>query len=228
MGTLYKDLIEAMAEFKTLPKDKKGYNYMYTDFDTVVSTVRPILTAHKIGYSQPLVIVDGKNALKTIVFNADGETLESVVALPDVELSKGNTAQKLGAAITYMKRYALCAILGISADEDVDGNTEKGPAFSEQKLQSKQNAPAPAKQNDPAPAKQKKQKMTEEQVAKMNELFTGNVFTEEEKNTFRKQFATGSENPSEFIQRVDREYNKRLNEALASEEQSGLQQGEIF
>lgn len=220
MGTLYKDLIEAMAEFKTLPKDKKSYNYMYTDFDTVVSTVRPILCAHKIGYSQPLVIVDGKNALKTIVFNADGETLESVVALPDVELSKGNTAQKLGAAITYMKRYALCAILGISADEDVDGNTEKGLAFSEQKLQSKQNAPAPAKQ--------KTQKMTEEQVAKMNELFTGNVFTEEEKNTFRRQFANGSENPSEFIQRVDREYNKRLNEALASEEQSGLQQGEIF
>lgn len=220
MGTLYKDLIEAMAEFKTLPKDKKGYNYMYTDFDTVVSAVRPILTAHKIGYSQPLVIVDGKNALKTILFNADGETLESVVALPDVELSKGNTAQKLGAAITYMKRYALCAILGISADEDVDGNTEKEPTFSGQKPQSKQNAPAPAKQ--------KTQKMTEEQVAKMNELFTGNVFTEEEKNTFRKQFANGSENPSEFIQRVDREYNKRLNEALASEEQSGLQQGEIF
>ena len=218
MGTLYKDLIEAMAEFKTLPKDKKGYNYKYTDFDTVVSTVRPILTAHKIGYSQPLVIVDGKNALKTILFNADGETLESVVALPDVELSKGNTAQKLGAAITYMKRYALCAILGISADEDVDGNTEKEPTFSGQKPQPKQNATAPAK----------KQKMSEEQVAKMNELFTGNVFTEEEKNTFRKQFATGSENPSEFIQRVDREYNKRLNEALASEEQSGLQQGEIF
>lgn len=219
MGTLYKDLIEAMAEFKTLPKDKKGYNYMYTDFDTVVSTVRPILSAHKIGYSQPLVIVDGKNALKTILFNADGETLESVVALPDVELSKGNTAQKLGAAITYMKRYALCAILGISADEDVDGNTEKEPAFSGQKLQSKQNATVPAKQ-----------KMTEEQVAKMNELFTGNVFTEEEKNTFRRQFATGSENPSEFIQRVSREHEKRINSAIATEaaQNEAPVQGEIF
>ena len=36
------------------------------------------------------------------------------------------TAQALGSAVTYAKRYALTALLGIAADEDDDGNAASG------------------------------------------------------------------------------------------------------
>lgn len=43
--------------------------------------------------------------------------------MTDTELQgKANDTQKIGASITYYRRYALSAIFGVSADEDVDGN----------------------------------------------------------------------------------------------------------
>ena len=41
--TFAKDFINAQSEIGTLPKDKNGYGYKYTDFDTVLTTVKPIL-----------------------------------------------------------------------------------------------------------------------------------------------------------------------------------------
>ena len=43
-----KDLINAQSEIGTLPKDKQGYGYKYTDFDTVIKTVKPILKKNKL------------------------------------------------------------------------------------------------------------------------------------------------------------------------------------
>lgn len=39
----------------------------------------------------------------------------------------GTTAQLMGAAITYAKRYNLGAIFNIITDDDVDGNLAKKP-----------------------------------------------------------------------------------------------------
>lgn len=120
-------LVGAQADFKTLPKDKKGYNYRYTDLDTVVTLVRPVLAKHGLGFLQsPSMSADGKMTLTTRLFSKDGEWLEDTTPIPDFDLAggkggKANVLQSAGAAITYMKRYALCAMLGISSDEDTDG-----------------------------------------------------------------------------------------------------------
>ena len=123
--TLLECLANAQAEFVSLPKDKNGYNYKYTDLDTVISTVKPILAKHKLGFMQSLTTLEnGKWGITTRVFAAAGEWIEDTTPLPDVSLAKGNAAQNVGAAITYMKRYTLCAMLGISSDEDPDGNVD--------------------------------------------------------------------------------------------------------
>ena len=123
--TIRERLMVAQAEFSTLPKDKTGYGYKYTDFDTVISTIRPVLAKHKIGFFQAVTTLEGRAALKTTVFSEEDE-ITSTAFLPEVELSKGNGAQKLGAAITYMRRYCLCAMLGLSSDEDVDAESKVG------------------------------------------------------------------------------------------------------
>ena len=124
--SLLEGLVKAQAEFPTLPKDKSGYGYKYTDLDTVISTVKPILAKFNIGFMQMLSTLEGNvKAITTRVFNSAGEWIEDTTPLPDVAMAKTNAAQNLGAAITYMKRYTLCAMLGISSDEDVDGNAQQ-------------------------------------------------------------------------------------------------------
>ncbi len=141
--TLLEGFGKAQAEFPTLPKDKNGYNYKYTDLETVISTLRPILAKHNIGFMQALTTLEnGRWAITTRLFNNAGEWVEDTTPLPDVNLAKGNAAQNVGAAITYMKRYTLCAFLGVACDEDPDGKPDGNPDFNARK-QNQQNNPKP-------------------------------------------------------------------------------------
>ncbi|MBR5007839.1 MAG: ERF family protein [Methanocorpusculum sp.] len=168
--TLFSDLVKAQAEFPTLPKDKSGYGYKYTDLDTVISTVKPILAKHNLGFMQMLTNLDGRSAITTRIFNSSGEWIEDTTPLPDVAMAKTNAAQNLGAAITYMKRYTLCAMLGISSDEDVDGNAQM-------------NAPKPQNNSKPQEMDAEKQKVINTLLAtkKADGSF---VFTPAEKKNF--------------------------------------------
>lgn len=115
---VFSAFVQAQSEFRTLPKDKSGYGYKYTDLDTVINTVRPILAKHGLAFTQ---IEDGDTLETFIVHKESGEYFGGSAKLPEIALSsKTNEAQNLGAAMTYMRRYGLCSILGISSDEDVD------------------------------------------------------------------------------------------------------------
>ena len=138
--SLFESIFKAQTEFETLPKDKQGFGYKYTDFDTVITSVKPILLKYGVGFMQSLTTIEGKNGVTTRLFNAAGEWLEDTTILPDVQLKGTNTAQNMGAAITYTKRYALCAILGISSDEDTDavvGKPAEAPKLSKDALKFK-------------------------------------------------------------------------------------------
>ena len=183
LETLLSDLAKAQAEFPTLPKDKNGYNYKYTDLDTVISTLRPILSKHNLGFMQSLTTTEiGKAAITTRLFNTAGEWLEDTTPLPDISLSKGNAAQNIGAAITYMKRYTLCAFLGVSCDEDPDGKPDGNPDFNARNQDNKvpqKEAPQQPQKKGPAggPDTPEQQKRIKELLATKSpsgvEIFKG-------------------------------------------------------
>ena len=55
-----------------------------------------------------------------------GEKITSRTAIPQgVKLGKMNDFQVLGSAITYLRRYALSAILGLVTDKDTDAGGEQ-------------------------------------------------------------------------------------------------------
>lgn len=117
-------VMDVQKEIPTMPKNAKAFNYRYTDLDTITSVLKPILARHEVSYMQFVGMNEQwQNTLTTRVFNRKGEYIEETTVLPKIESAKTNNAQTLGMAITYMRRYALCAMFGITSDEDVDANT---------------------------------------------------------------------------------------------------------
>ncbi|MHB1778111.1 MAG: ERF family protein [Acidimicrobiales bacterium] len=127
-------LVKAQAEFPTIPKTHVGkimgqgkngpyeYSYNYADLaDTVAATV-PILTKHGLAVCQ-MPEWDGEDLLSTRVMHTSGEWIEAAMRLLSAKLDP----QGQGSAITYARRYAYCAALGIVADEDDDGRAASTP-----------------------------------------------------------------------------------------------------
>ena len=145
VADLLAELVEVQNEISTMPKLSQGYGYKYTDLDTIVQTIKPILHKHGIGYMQSIggAAYNGQPVtLTTRVFNKAGQYIEDTAVLPSIESSKNNAAQLLGMSVTYMRRYELCAMLGITSDEDTDANlnaphSRQAPKPQEQKPQLK-------------------------------------------------------------------------------------------
>ena len=57
------------------------------------------------------------NGLKTVLAHETGESYESECTIPDLKADP----QKLGAAITYLRRYMIASMLMLNAEDD-DGN----------------------------------------------------------------------------------------------------------
>lgn len=86
--------------------------------DAIIEGVKPILNKHKIAFMQ-VVTTQGVN---TILLHESGEMIESGFLLIQHEVTKGlSAAQAAGVAITDSKRYQLGAMLGVSTEEDTDG-----------------------------------------------------------------------------------------------------------
>jgi hypothetical protein len=67
----------------------------------------------------------------------DGEGLTTILIHPDsgeyitangIMKPVKNDPQSMGSAITYQRRYSLCAVLGLNVDSDDDGNEASKPA----------------------------------------------------------------------------------------------------
>jgi hypothetical protein len=89
--------------------------------DKLIEATRPILTKHGLAITQwPSWIPRGEDAaipsLATTILHVAGEKVE--VSMPLYLTDK--TMQGLGAAITYARRYAWAAALGIASEEDTD------------------------------------------------------------------------------------------------------------
>ena len=139
------ELAKALAEFqadmpaiskshtaKIPTKSGKEYSYSYADLADTVAAAAPKLAAHGLSVSQMPEWVDGLDVLTTRVMHASGQWVESTMRL----FLADETPQAHGSAITYARRYAYCAALGIVADEDDDGaaatHTREVPAKAAQ------------------------------------------------------------------------------------------------
>src|SRR5690554_57796 len=134
-----KNLAIALSKFQSEVENPKNtadnpfYHSKYAPLQDVLNTVRPLLSKHGLSIIQS-PSGDGQSiSITTMLLHESGEWIEFD---PLVLKAEKITPQKTGSAITYGRRYALSAVLGISSEDDDDGNSlEKTQQNSGQKKQ---------------------------------------------------------------------------------------------
>lgn len=102
------------------------------------ASVRPPLAALGLMYRQTCEADDlGHTWLVTVAYGKGGEVEMSRVPLVMV----GGDPQKQGSALTYAKRYGLCAAFGLAGEEDDDGNAASERPQKPRKPQPKASTP---------------------------------------------------------------------------------------
>jgi hypothetical protein len=119
MKELLTALVLSKPAFTAIAKDRTNPHYKskYSTLDSVLASVEPALHANGLVIVQ--IIEDSH--LVTRLYHTSGQSIESKLPIP-VGISD---PQKLGSAITYYRRYSVCALLSVTADEDDDGNNAK-------------------------------------------------------------------------------------------------------
>lgn len=121
--TLNAALLAFQAEAPALQRTALNPHFRsrYVPLDELMGVVLPLLNKHGIVLAQTpcRMSEDAAPALTTRLTHAEsGEYVEGTMPL----LLTKSDPQAQGAAITYARRYALMAMLGLVADEDDDGN----------------------------------------------------------------------------------------------------------
>ena len=104
-------------------RDGGTYTFTYATLDTILDAVCPVLGAHGLAVLCGVATEAGVVRVTTRLAHASGQWLETQISLPQPD-----TLQELGSLITYVKRYAINALLAIEGETDDDANLADGNA----------------------------------------------------------------------------------------------------
>lgn len=114
-------LTKAQKEIRPPVKDKLNprFKSRYASLDAIYDACRLPLANHGLTLSHSVEDTSGKFFLRTTLSHISGQTLENAFPL----FIEQQNSQGLGSALTYGRRYAICSLLALPADEDDDGES---------------------------------------------------------------------------------------------------------
>ena len=112
-------LFALQNEIGVISKDAKNpfYKSKYFDINSLIKQLQPLFQKHRLLLLQP---IEESLVYTRIVCVDSGEFVEASMKLPDLA-----DIQKLGGAVTYLRRYTLSSLLGLQSEEDDDGTSAK-------------------------------------------------------------------------------------------------------
>lgn len=120
-------LVAVQSKFRGIQKEGRNpaFNSRYMTLDTILDTIRPLLVENGLVITQNIpekhYNPEGRLVciiMETVVHHVNGGAYAISIPIPVVKPD----AQGVGGCLTYGRRYSLCALLMISADDDLDGN----------------------------------------------------------------------------------------------------------
>lgn len=154
----FQEDVEAPKKTATNPH----FGKTYAPLDEIIRVAKAALTKNGLSQFQEATVEGNNVYVKTRIQHQSGEFYEfEPLTLP---VGK-NTAQGAGSSITYARRYALCAALGIVADEDDDGNIASEPQNNNRQNNGGQSQNRQSQQPNPTA-------ISDNQKKKLNSLIT--------------------------------------------------------
>lgn len=127
-------LAKAQGQFEAVPLNAINpfLHNRYADLGSVIETAKPVLSGFELSVSQLVSNDEGGISVTTILMHSSGEWMKSTLSLPIGDEKGKSLAQVAGSIITYLRRYAYGAILGLyTGDDDDDGGNAEKKAASE-------------------------------------------------------------------------------------------------
>ena len=112
------------ADVGPIHKQSAAQYGKYADLATVLSAIGPALSKHGLSVVQtfsPLEIGTSTILLRTTLLHSSGESVSSDLPMPSTD-GQRNALHAFGASCTYLRRYALLAMLNLAAEDD-DGDS---------------------------------------------------------------------------------------------------------
>lgn len=124
IGELAAALAAAQGEMTAAAKDASNTHFKsrYATLASVWDAIRGPLSRNGLSVSQVLETPDAGPGVvvRTLLLHKSGQSIASRYVMP---IPDRLTPQAMGSAITYARRYALAAIVGIAPSDDDDGNS---------------------------------------------------------------------------------------------------------
>ncbi len=149
-NTEIKNIAKALVKFQgmmvnppkrktaTIKSERGTYSYKFADLADICDTLRKPLAECGLGYIQNVVTTDTEIGIETILIHESG----GMFTYSPVMMPKEKNPQKIGALLTYCRRYSLQIATGCVAEEDTDCRQETA-------------TPEPTKEEKPAPVVEK-------------------------------------------------------------------------
>lgn len=136
-AAFFEGLSAFQAEIPNINKSKTanvqsargGYAYRYADIADIQRAIAPTMHRNGLSVTFDTKHTEGGYLITCIVHHVEGHSERTEFLVPIDAQARMNDAQKAGSALTYGRRYALCAALGIvTAEDDDDGQAMNAPS----------------------------------------------------------------------------------------------------
>lgn len=119
-------LSKAQAIIQPASKDKTNPHFKskYADLASCWDACREAVTSNGMSIVQTMALREKEIVLVTTLMHTSGQWIASEVPI----IASKQDAQGYGSAITYFRRYSLCAMVGVAPEDDDGKEASKPPA----------------------------------------------------------------------------------------------------
>jgi len=124
INELATSLCKLQGELHDTSKETQAYNYKYSDLSQILTYLRPLMASNGLSVTQ---LVNGTESgvigVETVLMHSSGQWVSSSASM---NVQGQNLAQEAGKVITYLRRYSLAGIVGLTqTDNDAALKKEK-------------------------------------------------------------------------------------------------------
>jgi hypothetical protein len=134
-------VVEALGELSDIRKTQTAnagkYAYTYATLADALSMARPVLAGHGLAVTQTAGTEGRDVCIWTTFLHRSGQYVTSA----PIRLPVGDTAQATGSAISYGRRYALMAVLGLATEDDDGASAAPRKQMREPRIEARPAAP---------------------------------------------------------------------------------------